>query len=144
MRRIYMAARYSRRGELMGYRAEAMAHGHEVVSRWMWGDHELPIGAPKSYGVRFAQEDAEDLMSADTVISFTEKPGEAGGRNRGGRHVEFGLALGLNAGRRDHHRPFAPEPMRLIVVGWRENVFHYLPEVEFHRTWASALAALRS
>lgn len=36
---------------------------------------------------------------------------------RGGRHVEFGLAVALGK--------------RLIVIGHRENLFHHLPAVEF-------------
>ena len=55
------------------------------------------------------------------------------GRNRGGRHVEFGMALA--------RRLLSGAP-RLIVVGYRENVFHYAPEVEFYETWNEAFCAL--
>lgn len=72
----------------------------------------------------FAQHDWDDVMAADVVISFTEQPRTAGG-SRGGRHVEFGAALA--AGK------------RCIVVGWRENVFHCLPQVEFFPTWAESM-----
>lgn len=63
--------------------------------------------------------DLEDLRAADTVISFTDEKG--GGK--GGRHVEFGVALALEK--------------RLILVGPRENVFHTLPEIEHYPTWRS-------
>jgi hypothetical protein len=127
--RIYLAARYGRREELLGYRSRLEAAGHRVTSRWLWEEHDLPIGASPEHGVRFALDDYEDVRSADCLISFTEEPGKApGGRARGGRHVEFGLALASEA--------------RLIVVGWRENVFHYLPDVEFWATFDEALAAL--
>lgn len=36
--RIYLAARYSRREELLGYRADLEAAGHIVTSRWLAGD----------------------------------------------------------------------------------------------------------
>jgi hypothetical protein len=49
------------------------------------------------------------LLAAEMVISFT------GGGGKGGRHVEFGLAVA--AGK------------RLVVIGPRENVFHCLPGV---------------
>ena len=39
----------------------------------------------------FALEDYADVSAADIVVSFTEAPGS--GAARGGRHVEFGLAL---------------------------------------------------
>ena len=32
---------------------------------------------------------------------------------------------------------------RVIVVGYRENIFHWLPFVEFHLTWEEALRALK-
>lgn len=128
--RIYLAARYSRRVELQAYRLILEQLGHEVTSRWVWEDHELAIGTPLEAGVRFAREDMVDLHRCECVISFTEEPGQAGGRNRGGRHVEFGIALA------SHHIH------RIVVVGPRENVFHYLDQVEMHATWPEALAAI--
>jgi hypothetical protein len=49
-------------------------------------------------------------------------------RSRGGHHVEFGYALA--------------QGKRIILVGHRENVFNYLPEIEFIETWPQALDAL--
>lgn len=119
---IYLAARYGRREELAGYRKELEAEGFTVTSRWLDGGHDLPLGAPLSeHAVRLAEEDRLDLIRADTLIGFTEAPGVTG-RNRGGRHVEFGYALGRR--------------MRVAIVGPRENVFHYLPEVEHFADWS--------
>lgn len=47
--KIYLAARYSRREELCGYRSELEARGHRVQARWLNGEHQLsnegtPIG----------------------------------------------------------------------------------------------------
>ncbi len=151
--RIYLAARYSRREELQGYRAELEQRGHEVTSRWVWTDHDLPLDADPGLGglgVRFAMEDWEDLLRSDCVISFTEDPTQrVPGRARGGRHVEFGIALAVRAlrfkGCLHHGRECAlrpPVPFRPIVVGARENVFHHLPEIEFFATWPEALASL--
>ncbi len=128
--RIYLAARYSRHVELQGYRAELEALGHEVTSRWINGEHQIS-DASLSDGTeeqreRFAQEDRQDLQRADCVISFTEPP--RSNNSRGGRHVEHGMALAWGK--------------RVIVVGHRENVFHCLPEVEFHETWADCLNAI--
>ena len=89
--RIYLAARYSRFPEMQGCRTILESLGHMVTSRWINGDHDYKGGqSPAEQRVRFAQEDWADLLAADCVISFTEEPGKAGGRNRGGRHVEFG------------------------------------------------------
>jgi hypothetical protein len=39
--KIYLAARYSRHPELQAYTRDLQAHGFEVTSRWLWGDHEI-------------------------------------------------------------------------------------------------------
>lgn len=127
--RVYLAARYSRREELLRYREELQALGMVVTSRWLNGDHQIPDDVlEEAEAVRFAREDVEDLYTADCVVSFTEQP-RLVSATRGGRHVEFGMAV----------------PMRklLVVVGPRENVFHWLPQVWQFDTWPSALAFLQ-
>lgn len=124
--KIYVAARYSRFKEMQGYRDQLHALGHVVTSRWIDGDHQiddagLSSEAKEEERVRFAQEDLTDLVEADWVISFTEKPRSS--NSRGGRHVEFGMAVALEK--------------RVVVIGFRENVFHCLPQVEFFETWAA-------
>lgn len=52
----------------------------------------------------------------------------AGKASRGGRHVEFGMAIALGK--------------RAIVVGSQENVFHLLPGVEVYATWEACLDVL--
>lgn len=112
--KIYLCARYSRLDELQQYAALLRAEGHLVTSRWHAGGHELSDVATDTDRARLAMEDAGDLALADTVIAFTEAP-DSPGRNRGGRHVEFGIAL--------------EQRKRIIIVGPRENVFHYLPRI---------------
>lgn len=129
--KIYLAARYSRHPEMRAYRDDLEDLGHTVTSRWINGHHQMAeatmftAGAPEEVN-RFALEDLEDLRAADLVINFTEVP--RSGNNRGGRHVEFGMAHALGLG--------------LIIVGHRENVFHYLPEVVFYPSWEEALKDL--
>ena len=136
--RIYLAARFSRREELRGYAGQLRADGPVVDVRWLSEEHDLPVGAPPEAGVRFALDDFEDLAASDAIVSFTEEPGKAlGGGARGGRHVEFGVALGFLRA-----TVGAYGPSRLLVVGWRENIFHYLPDVEFFETWDEARRAL--
>lgn len=142
--KVYLAARYSRHPEMQIYARELEAIGVDVTSRWINGSHQAmlngePLGpereamfesdhpAMERQRREFAQHDWDDVMAADVVVSFTEQPRTAG-NSRGGRHVEFGAALA--AGK------------RCIVVGWRENVFHCLPPVEFYVTWREAMLAL--
>ena len=131
MQRIYLAARYSRRQELKGYAQQLRAYGFIVTSRWLEGHSPIsPEGLSDEVALEqrtwFAQQDWEDLMAADICISFTEPPRSS--NTRGGRHVELGAALATRK--------------RVIVVGHRENVFHCLPEIEFHRTWQDCFVIL--
>jgi nucleoside 2-deoxyribosyltransferase len=139
MKQIYLAARYSRREELCEYRKELQSLGYFVQSRWLDGQHQISdTGAPigdhgealvesnhpdaDTLRTKFALDDWEDVTSADIVISFTEPPRSSA--NRGGRHVEYGIALANGS--------------RLIIVGYKENIFHWLPSVEFYHTWEDA------
>lgn len=153
---VYLAARYSRRLELCQYRSELEAMGYLVRARWLNGEHQLasdgtPIGESgvalvegslrpgevvselevseraAALRERFAMDDWEDVNVAELVISFTEPPRSSA--NRGGRHVEYGIALARG--------------VRVIVVGHRENIFHWLPQVEFFASWPEAKAALK-
>lgn len=159
--KVYLASRYGRREELCRYRAELEALGHDVTSRWLNGTHQIPdagtpIGddgealiegddglASESTALlreQFALEDVGDLLAADCVVSFTEPPRSTA--SRGGRHVEFGMAVGINAFACT--RGAIHEPFRLVVIGYRENIFHWPQEVEFHKTWVAFLEALAS
>lgn len=141
--KVYLAARYSRRLERCGYRVQLAALGIEVTSRWLNGSHQVdnqgipltedgrrrfkvsdPSAGPLR--TRFAGEDLADVLSADLLAAFTEAPRAT--NSRGGRHVELGIALG--AGK------------QVAVIGPRENVFCWLPQVDHHDTWPGFLAAL--
>ena len=126
--RLYLAARFSRAAELEGYAQRLRDAGHEVVSRWHGGTHPLP-GDEEAFTAllkrSFAEEDVADLMSADAVVSFTEDPRST---SRGGRHVEFGMAVAASK--------------TVVVVGPRENVFHFLFEVRQFDTFDAFLGAL--
>lgn len=124
MSTVYLAARYGRRDEMRDYVPVIEAHGHEVKCDWVTGDHD------HTSNENAALIDTSEVCLADIVISFTEAPGERTGRGRGGRHVEFGLALGLGK--------------TVLVIGYRENVFHWLPQVKFFETFVEALPFLEA
>lgn len=121
--KIYLAARFSKRHEVhaLGKRLQAM--GHTITSRWSLpdSDHVTPVGmseqAADAERQRFAVEDVDDVLAADCCISLMEEPRN---NSRGGRHVEFGIALA-----RGH---------RMMIIGPRETVFHHLPDVEHFDT----------
>lgn len=118
--KFYLAARYTRYPEMQKVRADLARLGHVVTSRWIEG---TDVDKPNH---DIANIDTADLEMAECVISFTEMPrAPVEGATRGGRHVEFGMALALGK--------------RVIVVGYRENVFHSRAEVEFFETWGACL-----
>lgn len=143
---VYLAARYSRREELCRYKSDLEAAGYQVPARWLLGEHQVhgleaaraveadgPV--PVDQAVLFAEDDIEDLLGADIIVSFTEAP--RCGATRGGRHVEFGVALGLKRAGAGQHR--------IYLVGPIENVFHALPEVDGRfDTWEDCFEHLRA
>lgn len=135
---LYLAARYSRREELLRYAVQLEHLGFTVTSRWIKGQHQLTDAqlddghrghdgaADIQLGARYAQEDLIDLSHADIAVFFSERPRTSS--SRGGRHVELGAALMLGK--------------RCVVIGPAENVFMCLPEIERYASWADAVIHL--
>ena len=119
--KIYLAARYSRLNELKYYCTELENIGYTVTSRWIKGNHQINDPNDIITQARFAKEDYEDILASDLLISFTEPPRKLN-NSRGGRHVEYGIALALKK--------------KIIIIGYRENVFHYLNE--HYKSWKEA------
>ena len=97
--------------------------GHAVTSRWLdqgsttpygWGQAEIQKASLQVQDQ--ARRDIEDLTQAQAVFSFTD-----GDLARGGRHVEFGIAIALGK--------------RLWVIGPREHLFHTLGRVAWYPSW---------
>lgn len=135
--KIYLAARFGRRDEMSGYADELIMDGHQVASRWVYKENQLPA----SFGTwanhdqentalakKYAGYDAMDVQSCDACVLFTCEPGEPGSSS-GGRHVEFGMAWALGK--------------RCLVVGPPENIFHVLPSVVVVPTWKQARDEMR-
>lgn len=120
---FYIAARFSRRHEANSIANFLQEMGHTITSRWALpgSNHIMPAGmsaqASDAERTRFATEDCEDVRACDVVVSLMEEPRSNG---RGGRHVEFGYALGLGK--------------KLMIIGPRETVFHHLPDVMHFET----------
>ncbi len=130
--RVYIAARYGRRLEMLQVASDLEGLGHIVTSSWISGKHETRPGIDNNGTEEerrgWAVEDLSDLSAADTLIAFTEYPNSEG-RGRGGRHVEYGYAMAVGCD--------------LIVVGPRENVFHSLRKVRVYPDWPACLEALQ-
>ena len=131
--KIYLAARYSRRLELCGYRRQLQARGYEVTARWLSGLGEaLENNSAEAAELRksFAMEDLSDVLNCDCFVAFNDPPRSTA--SRGGHHVEFGYALGLAVTR-------ASGGPQIVIVGHRENLFCWLGGINFFENWEAAL-----
>lgn len=148
---VYLAARFSRRAELQGYVPLFERAGFEVTSRWITTkQHVDTLGISQeeydadphadrvnemseAHQRDVAEMDLEDVARAQAFVAFTEPPAGPAG-SRGGRHVEYGYALGLNK--------------TIIICGPREAFFYMLdrpnivqvssPEWAAEALWARA------
>lgn len=128
-KKVYLAARYSQKGDMQCVAAILQAKGIEVTSSWL--SEQWPPGTTMDQIdvkelAMYAEQDLADIAAVDTLILFSIDPMIAG--VRGGRHVEFGYALGI--------------VRRVIVVGVHENIFHYIPKVEHCATIVDLLKLL--
>lgn len=119
--KIYLAAPFGDREKMEAVAKRLIAAGHDITARWVFGGEE---GLTRE---QIAVLDLDDVDAADTVMSFTFPRGTL--KSGGGRHVEFGY--GLARGK------------RLVVIGYRENVFYHWPTVELFETLDAWTAGIR-
>ncbi len=126
-RNIYLAAAYEKYEELQLIAKRLESFGHTITSRWISGkeaslDVLITDGTINGdVAAELAFKDMEDISFSDTFVML------AGG-GRGGRHWEAGFAYYLCA--------------ETIIVGGREHLFHYLPNVKMFRTVEQAMEYL--
>jgi len=113
MRKFYIAARGERQQDARDAAARIEIElGHLCTAQWLKvPDIRSHDGKPKIL-LGEAVRDLEDILISDYVVCLSESSTTP--TLRGGRHVEFGYALAKG--------------LPLIIIGPRENVFHFLPE----------------
>lgn len=122
--RIYVAARFARRDEMVRDVVPAlMDDGHYVTSRWLRHDNEDAVGKPVEFSATEALIAVDDLQNSDAVLVMTE---EDGSKNRGGGRW-FEAGFGYATGR----------PVVFCGPG-REIVFASLPTAHYCRTLDAA------
>jgi hypothetical protein len=119
--KIYIAASYPRKAEAKTLALILAGHGHTIVSTWTEMDEGYNNDGIRErestyqYHKRLqaaAIRDVKQVKECDVIISFTDGENQL---TRGGRHSEFGIAVGLNK--------------KLICIGPKEHVLHYLPNI---------------
>lgn len=123
--KIYLAAGFSSKDLISKHKQELVAGGVTVTSTWTEEESApnsgLDAGKDKTYAM-YADRDMHEIDMADTLVLFSVDPTIP--TVRGGRHVEFGYAAGKGK--------------NLIVVGPKENIFHYPSTVKVFPSWDEA------
>ena len=112
--RLYIASHSQESARHLKEAVEAA--GLTIVSQWITADLKFSHGAA-AYSdeerIYLATMDENDVRRADALIVIAEQEGKM---VPGGKHVETGIAIALN-------KP-------VIVLGRRENIFHWHPRVQ--------------
>lgn len=120
--KVYIAAQYRQKADIDQKKKELEGLGFTVTSTWT-EEKDSPNVSLKEVEDRilldYAERDVREIKAADLLVLFTVDPDEM--TRRGGRHVEFGYAMG--------------QGKQVAIVGPRENIFHHLPEVPRFASW---------
>lgn len=116
--KLYIAAPFSWRDSIKEYATKLSVSGIEITSSWI--EETVPVNVTldqldDEYHVATATTDVQDIDRSDVVAVFTIDP-LGPPKPRGGRHWETGYAYGRGK--------------EVIVIGPRENIFHYLPGIQ--------------
>jgi len=103
--------------ELNTVRSDLESAGIEVTSRWLAGTRPPEGVTDPDWLARISREDIE---RADAYVLLGDERGDSGHR-----HVEFGIAMGLN------------KPIFVVAPEW-ENLWQRLPTVTVVPNWDAA------
>lgn len=98
-------------------------HGHETTSRWHTKAFHPTSHHTHDECVAVALEDLEDIKAADALVLLAGPD-----KYSGGKFVEAGIAVGLGK--------------TVVVVGRRENMLLWLPELLVVESMSEAAATL--
>lgn len=127
---FYLAAQFGWKESIAAKKEQLTKMGFFVTSTWT-DEQAKPDCSLKDftgdYHESMASRDLNEIEAADVLVLFTVDPDTM--TRRGGRHVEFGYALGRGKS--------------VIIVGPKENIFHHLPKVRQFETWDDFIGALK-
>lgn len=129
--RVYIASMFADKDRVLARANELSALGIECTSRWASETvpHNVTLKeCTEQYLRETAVADVQDILRADAVVLTVPDAdmlvnATVAASSRGGRTFESGLVYGLSLGQfLEGGRP----TRELIVLGKKENVFHYL------------------
>jgi hypothetical protein len=156
--KVYLASIFADKDRVLARSKELSEMGVVFTSRWPLENapHNATIkDFPDEYFRETAAFDILDIVAADKLVMFVPTDTQMAdcplrAMARGGRHFETGFFYGLiMAGLLDD--PSSKPQRELILVGSRENVFHFLdgesaakafPAIRQFNTWEECKAYL--
>ena len=122
--KVYLAAAFSRKNEILQVAHQLEEIGVTVTSRWLTEQHAASTDTSKSaFLAERAQIDLDDIDRADVLVRFSD--------DLSAPTVPSHLATGSRMGEMMHARA---NHKTIIVVGGHQCVFDYLPDVSHVRT----------
>ena len=116
--KAYIAASFKRRDEIL-IAEKVLSPFFDIVSTWT---KEVEVGYFDDVSnQRKATQDMYDLDRADMLIHFSNGEGC-------GNMTELGIAI--NKG------------LKIVVIGQRKSIFHWLPSIEFYETLEEYLCTI--
>jgi len=143
--KVYIASVFADKDRVKARCEELHAVGIETTVRWAYETvpHNCKItDKPDQYMRETAVVDLDDIIAADVLVLTVPTASECMNLtphqlSRGGRHFESALFYGLMYSEQQWRRSFEREGCRfltlgreLIILGARENVFHFLDGIE--------------
>jgi nucleoside 2-deoxyribosyltransferase len=129
MLKVYVAARYGRKEEARKISTALESYGFHVVSTWTKEEYPPSITLdelnPETLR-EIANKDIEEIRSCDALVLLSD--GQKTGVPRGGKHVEFGIAMALRK--------------KIYVLGEAENIFQYTESASVVQDFDILLARL--
>lgn len=125
--RFYICARFGRQEEARLLSGKLRMLGHTITSTWI---HQVELEMYENNHrerERAAVKDVGEVLESEALVYLSEAEENTWGR--GGRHVEFGIALGIE--------------IPILVIGPKENLFHYCPGILHFATQDDFIRALK-
>jgi nucleoside 2-deoxyribosyltransferase len=120
---VYVAAKYERQSEAKLLTMLLQAAGARIMSTWV----DEPLAPDVSEWTDYAKKDVNEIQNSSVLIVLTNQEGRRS--TTGGHHWETGYAYALGK--------------RIVLIGPKENVFHYLPGMEHYPDLEAFLAKYR-